>query len=176
MQVEEKEECPVGDHSPVDQPDQQWDQDARNPFNWPRWKKWMVLLISCVVTFFAGMNSTSITTAGEAISNEFNVDNGMFEYNFFAVTAWNGAAAIVPLATLPIMETYGMRTGYLVSIHPDPPWTGNNESNGSGRLFALLDLLNPAGSGSEFRNAGCLSSYRWSGRGYLTERGGWSGG
>lgn len=104
-------ECPVGDRSPVDR---QWDQDVRNPFNWPLWKKWMVLMISCTVTFFAGVNSTSITTAGEEISVDFNLSDGYFEYNFFAVTAWNAAAAIVPLATLPIMETYGMRIGYLV--------------------------------------------------------------
>lgn len=78
----------------------------------------MVLLISCVVSFLAGVNSTAITTGADEISKDFNVANGIFEFNFFAVTAWNGAAAIVPLATLPIMETYGMRVGYLVCTHP----------------------------------------------------------
>ena len=74
----------------------------------------MVLTTACTVTFFAGINSTSITTAGDAISTDFNLSDVYFEYNFFAVTAWNGAAAFVPLASLPIMETYGMRIGYLV--------------------------------------------------------------
>ncbi|KAI9925845.1 hypothetical protein MW887_005651 [Aspergillus wentii] len=62
-----------------------------------------------------GLNATSITTAGEAISVDFDLDNGIFEYNFFSVTAWNAAAAFVPLVTLPLMETYGMRLGYLTA-------------------------------------------------------------
>lgn len=113
MQAEEQ--CPVNslsDHQPVD--DQQWDEHAHNPFNWPLGKKWMVLLTSLVVSFFAGINATSPTTAANAVSEEFNLDNGDFQYSFFDVTAWNAAAAVVPLATLPIMEGYGMRIGYLV--------------------------------------------------------------
>lgn len=111
MQTEKQ--CPIGDCSTVDM-DQQWDQDARNPYNWPLWKKWMVMVTGLAVTFCAGMNSTAITTASEALSKEFNIRSGVFEYSFFDVTAWNAAAAFVPLAALPIMETYGMRLGYLV--------------------------------------------------------------
>lgn len=74
----------------------------------------MSMLTSCWVTFIVGLNATSITTAADAISSEFHLANGIFEYNFFAVTAWNAAAAFVPLATLPLMETYGMRFGFLV--------------------------------------------------------------
>ena len=109
-----KEQCTVDDSSTEDQ---QWDQDDRNPYNWPSWKKWMVMLISLAVTILSGMNSTSITTAGEALSREFNIKGGIFEYNYFDVTAWTAAAALVPLATLPLMETYGMRLGYLVCLH-----------------------------------------------------------
>jgi hypothetical protein len=61
------------------------------------------------------LNATSITTAAESISLEFNLENGIFEYNFFAVMAWNAAAAFVPLVTLPLMEAYGMRIGFLVA-------------------------------------------------------------
>lgn len=152
MQVDE--ECPIGDRRDVDR---QWDQDARNPFNWARWKKCMVLCISCTVTFFAGMNSTAITTAGEAISIEFHVDNGIFEYNYFAVTAWNGAAGIVPLATLPIMETYGMRVGYLVSHLALRTGTATDSPD---RLHALHHLPDPPSLGQEFRNTGSLPSHR----------------
>lgn len=111
--MQSKDQSSVGDCITVDQ---QWDRDPRNPFNWPLWKKWMVMVISLAVTFFTGMNSTSITTAGEVLSREFSVRSGIFEYNFFVVTAWNAAAALVPLATLPLMETYGMRQGYLVYL------------------------------------------------------------
>lgn len=94
--------------------DQAWDQDQRNPFNWPLWKKWLVMVTSLVTTFVTGMNATAITTAGAVISEEFDLSDSYFEYNFFAVTGWNAAAAVVPLVTLPVMETYGMRIGYLV--------------------------------------------------------------
>ena len=94
--------------------DQAWDQDAQNPFNWAEWKKWLVMMTSLVTTFVTGMNATAITTAGAVISEEFNLSDLYFEYNFFAVTGWNAAAAFVPLVTLPVMESYGMRIGYLV--------------------------------------------------------------
>ncbi|KAE8167414.1 MFS multidrug transporter [Aspergillus tamarii] len=97
------------------QPPMHWEHHPHNPFNWPRWKKWMSMLTSCWVTFIVGLNATSITTAADAISSEFHLANGIFEYNFFAVTAWNAAAAFVPLATLPLMETYGMKFGFLVA-------------------------------------------------------------
>ncbi|KAF9895185.1 hypothetical protein FE257_000087 [Aspergillus nanangensis] len=73
------------------------------------------MLTSCWVTFIVGLNATSITTAAEPISAQFDLAPGIFEYNFFAVTAWNAAAAIVPLATLPLMETYGMQIGYVTA-------------------------------------------------------------
>ncbi|KAL4892837.1 MFS multidrug transporter [Aspergillus ambiguus] len=90
-----------------------WESHPQNPFNWPRRKKWTPMLTSCWVTFIVGLNATSITTAAESVSSEFNLANGIFEYNFFSVTAWNGAAAFVPLATLPLLETYGMYKGYI---------------------------------------------------------------
>ncbi|THD00114.1 hypothetical protein EYZ11_000439 [Aspergillus tanneri] len=92
-----------------------WAYHPHNPFNWPRGKKWMAMLTSCWVTFIVGLNATSMTTAAESISTEFNLSNGTFEYNFFAVTAWNAAAAFVPLVTLPLMDTYGMRYGYVAA-------------------------------------------------------------
>ncbi|PLB51629.1 MFS multidrug transporter, partial [Aspergillus steynii IBT 23096] len=96
------------------EPAMHWADHPHNPFNWPSGKKWMAMLTSCWVTFIVGLNATSITTAAESISEEFNLGNG-FEYNFFAVTAWNAAAAVVPLATLPLMDTYGMRNGYVAA-------------------------------------------------------------
>ncbi|PNP52483.1 hypothetical protein THARTR1_06951 [Trichoderma harzianum] len=91
-----------------------WDQDARNPFNWTRYRKWTTIAVACWVTFIIGLNATSITTAAEVISLQFHLPDDQIEVNFFAVVAWNAAAAFVPLVTLPLMDTYGTRTGYLV--------------------------------------------------------------
>ena len=71
---------------------------------------------ACWVTFVVGLNATSITTASEVLTAEFSLGGDILEVNFFAVTAWNCAAAFVPLITLPLMDSYGVRNGYLVGI------------------------------------------------------------
>ncbi|KAM3559586.1 hypothetical protein ARSEF4850_004067 [Beauveria asiatica] len=91
----------------------EWAQHPGNPYTWPARKKWTVVLTASLVTFVVGLNATSITTAAEVISDEFDLANDMFEYNFLSVTAWNAAAAFIPLATLPLMDTYGVRSVYL---------------------------------------------------------------
>ena len=91
-----------------------WENDPRNPFNWPLSRKWATMFVSYWVAIMVGINATSFTTAAEGLSHEFNVSNSFFEYSFFAVTSWTATAAIVPLATLPMMETFGFRIGYVV--------------------------------------------------------------
>ncbi|KAK3186902.1 hypothetical protein K4F52_004346 [Lecanicillium sp. MT-2017a] len=93
-----------------------WASHPRNPIAWPQWKKWMTMATACWVTFIVGLNATSITTAADVLTEEFNLQTGGdLEVNFFAVTAWNAAAATVPLVTLPLMDTYGVRYGYLMA-------------------------------------------------------------
>ena len=91
-----------------------WHQDARNPFNWTRRRKWTTISVACWVTFITGLNATSITTAAQVISRQFHLPDHRIEVSFFAVVAWNAAAAFVPLVTLPLMDTYGTRIVYLV--------------------------------------------------------------
>lgn len=142
------------------QPPMHWEHHPHNPFNWPRWKKWMSMLTSCWVTFIVGLNATSITTAADAISSEFHLANGIFEYNFFAVTAWNAAAAFVPLATLPLMETYGMRFGFLVSSLCSCDSALVTDSIVGG-IWSLYDLSDPTGLGPKFRYACHLPGHCW---------------
>lgn len=101
-----------GAHSP----DSAWANHPQNPYNWTLWRKWVNMAVSYWVTILVGINATSFTTAAEALSADFNVSNSFFEFSFFAVTSWNATAAIVPLATLPMMETFGFRIGYTVCI------------------------------------------------------------
>jgi MFS family permease len=65
-------------------------------------------------TLIVGLNSTSITAASIAINRRFDISDGTFPNSFWPVVAWNGGAALAPMLVLPIMEQYGMRTGYLV--------------------------------------------------------------
>jgi MFS family permease len=65
-------------------------------------------------TLIVGINSTSITAAATSINKRFGVSDESFPNSFWPVTAWNGGAALAPMVVLPIMEKYGMRTGYLI--------------------------------------------------------------
>lgn len=133
-----------------------WASHPRNPFNWSRSRKWIPMATSCWVTFIVGLNATSITTAAEFISSEFHLANERFEYNFFAVTAWNAAAAFVPLATLPLLETYGMRIGYVVcstEASIQCLWIDNKV----GSLYSLHNLPHSTSPGPELRHPDCMS-------------------
>lgn len=133
-----------------------WANDRQNPYNWPLWRKWMTMVISYWVTILVGINATSFTTAAEALSADFNVSNSFFEFSFFAVTSWNATAAIVPLATLPMMDTFGFRIGYTVCIYPTLFSTSGGVLIIPGRLYLIFRLYNPTMCGAELRNAGRL--------------------
>jgi MFS family permease len=72
--------------------------------------------IACWVTFIVGLNATSITTASMPISSKFHLSSSALDVSFLSSTAWNAAAALGPLVTLPLMDTYGVRAGYVVSL------------------------------------------------------------
>lgn len=93
----------------------EWAQHPSNPFNWLLWQKWTTMGIACWVTFIVGLNATSITTASTPISSKFHLSNNALDVSFFSSTAWNAAAAVAPLVTLPLMDTYGVRLAYVVS-------------------------------------------------------------
>lgn len=94
----------------------EWAQHPSNPFNWSLWQKWTTMGIACWVTFIVGLNATSITTASTPISSRFHLSNNALDVSFFSSTAWNAAAAVAPLVTLPLMDTYGVRLGYVVNL------------------------------------------------------------
>ncbi|EGX90198.1 multidrug transporter [Cordyceps militaris CM01] len=93
----------------------EWDAHPGNPYSWPDRAKWAVMATALLVTLLVGLNATSITTAGDRLTADFRLggSSSLLETNFFAVTAWSAAAALVPLVTLPLMDTYGVRRGYL---------------------------------------------------------------
>lgn len=85
-----------------------WDDenDPMHPFNWPKRKKWTITLAAMYVCFIVGINSTAIASASTTIQ-EGN--------EYWPVAAWNAGAAVAPLAGLPLMEHFGVRSSFLVS-------------------------------------------------------------
>ena len=93
-----------------------WDTHPENPFNWSATKKWQQFIAGSLVTFLVGLNSTVIATPGPTIAQQFGIDtkNPDLDNVVWPITAWNTGAALGPLICIPLLETLGMRRGYLV--------------------------------------------------------------
>ncbi|KAL4893616.1 major facilitator superfamily domain-containing protein [Aspergillus ambiguus] len=89
--------------------------DPENPFNWPKYKKWMVTIIGFFMTFVSLMNGTIITVAHEAINEQFNVSDAQFPHSYWPVTSWAVGGGIFSLIVLPIMEDFGIRYTFLLT-------------------------------------------------------------
>lgn len=92
--------------------------DPSHPRNWPNRRKWIVTGFSSFMTFMIGLNALSVSAAAGEINAEFNISDASFPNSYWSVTAWNGGAIIGPVLGLPIMENFGLRKAYLVSLTP----------------------------------------------------------
>ena len=66
-----------------------------------------------LVTLLVGLNAT---TPGKNITQTFNIDDNGFPNSFWPTTVWVTGTAIGPKVGLPLLENFGVRNGYLVSI------------------------------------------------------------
>jgi hypothetical protein len=96
-----------------------WDgpEDPQNPFNWPIRKKWRVTLLACFMTFVVQINGTMMTSAAEQINESFHISDEAFPHSYWPVMSWNLGGAAAPLLGLPLMENFGVRWSYLVSMN-----------------------------------------------------------
>ncbi|KAK8245122.1 multidrug transporter [Phyllosticta capitalensis] len=113
MRQSEAEKCD-SDASDFEKHGFAWHDDPRNPYNWSFGKKWRVTILSCFITFLVGLNGTAMTAASDDINAQFDVSDEHFPNSFWPVFSWTLSAGIVPLAILPLMETFGVRKAYLV--------------------------------------------------------------
>jgi MFS family permease len=97
-----------------------WDgvKDPENPLNWSYRRKWLLTGASCFMCFAVGLNALAITSASDKVDLRFGIDDtGSNTYNgYWIVTVWNAGATLAPLIGLPMMESFGVRKGYLVSF------------------------------------------------------------
>lgn len=77
--------------------------------------KWLTVTTACLVCFVVGINATAISTSTEEIDQRFNIQDTIFPYSYFVITAWNASAGIVPLFVLPLIEDFGLRRIYLAA-------------------------------------------------------------
>lgn len=91
-------------------------QDPQNPFNWPVSRKWMVTVLACFMTFVVQVNGTAMTSAWEHINESFGISDIHFPHSYWPVLSWTLGGAAAPMLALPLMENFGIRRSYLVSI------------------------------------------------------------
>ncbi|KAL8872468.1 MAG: hypothetical protein Q9174_001912 [Haloplaca sp. 1 TL-2023] len=91
-----------------------WDEHPANPFNFPKRRKWTVILAAAAVTLLVGLNATSIATPALVVAEEFHVSDDGFPNSFWPITVWNTGAALGPMIGLPLLENFGSRSGYLL--------------------------------------------------------------
>jgi MFS family permease len=90
--------------------------DPESPFNWPQSKKWRVTILACFMTFVVQISGTMLTSAAEQINESFNISDEEFPHSYWPVLSWNLGGAAAPLFALPLMEHFGVRWSYLVSV------------------------------------------------------------
>jgi len=90
--------------------------DPANPFNFSLAKKWRTTLLACFMTFVVQVSGTMLTSAAEQINASFNVSDQMFPHSYWPVLSWNLGGAAAPMLGLPLMENFGVRWSYLVSL------------------------------------------------------------
>lgn len=89
--------------------------NPQNPIYWTEYRKWIVNLVACYVTFIVGLNATALTAVAGQTNDAFNISDQVFPNSVWPVTAWNMGAALAPMIVLPVMENHGMRPGYLTT-------------------------------------------------------------
>ncbi|KAM0420488.1 hypothetical protein ACHAPT_011783 [Fusarium lateritium] len=92
-----------------------WDgpNDPENPYNWSQKKKWFAVSLGLFATFISMLNGTIITTAHEAINEDFGVSDQFFPHSYWPVASWGIGGALFSLVLLPLMEDFGMRLVFL---------------------------------------------------------------
>jgi hypothetical protein len=69
------------------------------------------------MTFVVQINGTMMTSAAEQINESFHISDEAFPHSYWPVMSWNLGGAAAPLLGLPLMENFGVRWSYLVSIN-----------------------------------------------------------
>jgi len=95
-----------------------WDgpDDSDNPFKWSMYRKLAITAVALIGTLIFQMNGTSITVAAIEINREFGISDASFPNSYWPVTSWTLGGATVTLIILPLMEDFGLRDSYIVSI------------------------------------------------------------
>lgn len=106
----------------TDQPDLKLDQQGLplvpqpsdhkdDPLNWPRWYKYYVLSLLCLLAFVVQFGAGMVPAAFGVIAKEFKVSPQQASY---LTTSYTLLGGVTPLLLTPYVNLYGRRPAYLI--------------------------------------------------------------
>ncbi|KAI0003198.1 major facilitator superfamily domain-containing protein [Xylariaceae sp. FL0662B] len=111
--------------------DWSWDGDRENPYNWPKWRKNLLLLSTCFIALTGSLGTSIITPAHQQLIEEFEISSTVA---FLPLTTYVLALGLGPVVGGPLSETAGRRLVYVAGAF-------------LGGLFALSAGFAPTFSG-----------------------------
>ncbi|QDS74989.1 hypothetical protein FKW77_005424 [Venturia effusa] len=91
------------------------DGDKENPFNWPRWRKWIITATVCFISILTGLPAGAYGAGNVGMSKDFKISQSSFPNLYWATTSWNLGSALCPLFVVPLTESMGRMFGYFSS-------------------------------------------------------------
>lgn len=91
-----------------------WDgpDDPADPYNWPEWKRWTVLLLTSLGGMVTLMSSTMIAPALSTISEEFSTDQATLQMD---LSIFMLAYVVGPVLLAPMTEVFGRKPVWILS-------------------------------------------------------------
>ncbi|ODQ49831.1 MFS general substrate transporter [Saitoella complicata NRRL Y-17804] len=95
-----------------------WDPgDKRNPYMWPKCRKWLITITVCWIGILCGLPAGSYGSGNTQIGDVVNIHgHEQSTYLYFATTSWNVGAAVEIIGRIPIY--FGSYIVFLIFLVP----------------------------------------------------------
>lgn len=87
-------------------------QKYTSPFQWPKWRKWMMTWIACAVTALAGYSAGEVSPASSELCEEWGISAVVYN---LSITIFCIGFALAPMILAPFSEINGRRPIFVVS-------------------------------------------------------------
>ncbi|TGJ77115.1 hypothetical protein E0Z10_g10770 [Xylaria hypoxylon] len=87
-----------------------FDDDPENPYNWPKWKKNILLAATAIIAFTGSVGTSIISPAHQQLIDEFGVSSTVA---FLPLTTYVLALGLGPIIGGPLSETLGRKAIYI---------------------------------------------------------------
>ncbi|KAI1198044.1 MFS general substrate transporter [Nemania serpens] len=89
-----------------------WNDDPENPYNWPKWRKRLLLATTAVIAFSGSLGTSIISPAHQQLIDEFGVSSTVA---FLPLSTYVLALGLGPVLGGPLSETAGRKAVYIAA-------------------------------------------------------------